>query len=60
MDEVKERMKELFKPIDSQIMMCDDANEVTMLACVMLQSAKDILDSQLGTNGRKKIFKDYA
>ena len=60
MNEVKERMKELFKPIDSQIMMCDDANEVTMLACVMLQSAKDILDSQLGTNGRKKIFKDYV
>ena len=48
MNEVKERMKELFKPIDKQIMMCDDGNEVMMLACVMLQSAKDILDSQLG------------
>ena len=58
MDEVKERMKELFKPIDQQIMMCDDGNEVMMLACVMLQSARDILDSQLGPAGRKKIFKD--
>jgi hypothetical protein len=60
MNEVKERMKELFKPIDQQIMMCDDGNEVMMLACAMLQSARDILDSQLGPAGRKKIFKDYV
>jgi len=59
MNEVKERMKELFKPIDQQIMMCDDGNEVMMLACVMLQSAKDILDSQLGPAGRKKIFETH-
>ena len=59
MNEVKERMKELFKPIDQQIMMCDDGNEVMMLACVMLQSAKDILDFQLGPAGRKKIFETY-
>jgi|TARA_R110000787_G_scaffold261845_1_gene367182 hypothetical protein len=60
MNEVKKRMSELFKPIDQQIMMCDDGNETMMLACVMLQSAKDILDSQLGTEGRKKIFNDYV
>jgi hypothetical protein len=41
-------------------MMCDDGNEVMMLACAMLQSARDILDSQLGPAGRKKIFKDYV
>lgn len=60
MNEVKKRMSELFKPIDQQIMMCDDDNEIMMLACVMLQSAKDILDSQLGTDGRKKMFNDYV
>lgn len=56
MDEVRKRMSELFKPIDEQIMMCADDDEIIMLACVMLQSAKDILDSQLGTEGRKKMF----
>jgi hypothetical protein len=60
MNEVKKRMSELFKPIDQQIMMCDDADEILMLACIMLQSAKDILDSRLGTGGRKKIFNDYV
>jgi len=60
MNEVKKRMSELFKPIDQQIMMCDDDNEIMMLACAMLQSAKDILDSQLGTDGRKKMFNDYV
>ena len=56
MNEVKKRMSELFKPIDQQIMMCDDADEILMLACIMLQSAKDIFDSRLGTEGRKKMF----
>ena len=56
MDEVRKRMSELFKPIDQQIMMCDDADEILMLACIMLQSAKDIFDSRLGTEGRKKMF----
>jgi len=28
MNEVKKRMSELFKPIDQQIMMCDDADEI--------------------------------
>ena len=60
MSKVQERMQELCQPIDQQIMMCDDDNEIMMLACAMLQSAKDILDSQLGTDGRKKMFNDYV
>ena len=60
MSDVTNRMKELMRPIEQQIMMCDDDNEIMMLACAMLQSAKDILDSQLGTDGRKKMFNDYV
>jgi len=53
-------MKELMQPVDQQIMMCDDRNEVLMMACAMLQRVKEIFDSQLGTEGRKLMFKDLV
>ena len=60
MTTVQERMEELMRPVDQQIMMCDDRDEVLMMACAMLQRVKEIFDSQLGTDGRKQMFKDFA
>jgi hypothetical protein len=60
MNTVQERMEELMRPVDQQIMMCDDRDEVLMMACVMLQRVKEIFDSQLGTDGRKKMFTDFV
>ena len=60
MTTVQERMKELMQPVDQQIMMCDDRDEVLMMACAMLQRVKEIFDSQLGTEGRKLMFTDLV
>ena len=58
MTDVKQRMAELMQPIDRQIMMCDDKNDVLMLACAMLEKTKVILDAQIGTEGRKIILEE--
>ena len=57
MSEIQDRMAELMQPIDQQIMMCDDREDVLMLACAMLQRVREIFDSQLGIEGRKKMFR---
>ena len=56
MSEVTNRMMELMKPIDQQIMMCDDRNDTLMLACAMLERCKTILDYSNGKDGRKEII----
>ena len=55
-DEVQKRMSELIGPIDQQIMMCDDRQELLMLACVMLQRVTEIFDHEIGREGRNMIF----
>ena len=34
---VRKRMQELMEPVDRQIMMTDDPQEMLMIACAMLQ-----------------------
>ena len=53
-------MDELMEPIDQQIMMTDNREELLMIACAMLQRTTEIFDSQLGENGRKQMYKDYV
>lgn len=55
---IKQRMKELCQPIDQQILMCDNREDVLMMACAMLEKVKTILDSQIGISGRKQIVGD--
>ena len=57
MSDIQDRMAELMQPIDQQIMMCDDRDDVLMLACAMLQRVREIFDSQLSVEGRKKMFR---
>jgi len=49
-------MVELLKPIEEQIMMCDNREETLMLACAMLHKAQVILEAHIGESGRKEIF----
>jgi len=49
-------MVELLKPIEQQIMMCDNREETLMLACAMLHKAQVILEAHIGESGRKEIF----
>jgi len=57
MSDIQDRMAELMQPIDQQIMMCDGREDVLMLACAMLQRVREIFDSQLSVEGRKKMFR---
>lgn len=53
------RMRELMEPLNQQILMCDDYNDLLMLASCFLVMAKDILDQHVGIKGRKLMFKDF-
>jgi len=59
-NDIKQRMVELFMPIEKQIMMCDDDNEMLMLACAMLQRTTEIFEKLLGEEGRKRMFSDLG
>jgi len=58
MTEIQTRMKELCKPVEQQILMCDSSEEILMMACAMLTHVKTMLDSQIGVEGRKTILGD--
>ena len=58
--EHRQRMIELMKPINQQIMMCDDKSDLLMMASAMIIFAKDIFDHEIGINGRKRMFKDFS
>lgn len=51
------RMEELMRPIDRQIMMCDNVEDVLMLASNMLITAKMIYVQNLGVLVQKNSFK---
>jgi hypothetical protein len=50
------RMKELAKPIDQQIMMCDDEQDLLALASIMLVSARAILVTTVGEDVAKQVM----
>ena len=54
---IETRMRELSKPIDEALLMCDGREEVLMLASVMMVRLKNMFDSQIGVDGRKKMFR---
>ena len=58
MSEIQERMKELCRPVEQQILMCDSREDILMMACALLTHVKTMLDSQIGINGRKQIIKE--
>ena len=58
MIDVQERMKELCKPVEQQILMCDSREDILMMACALLTHVKTMLDSQIGIDGRKQIIKE--
>lgn len=51
------RIEELMKPIDQQIMMCDDDQDLLMMASAMIATAKQILIINIGRDGAREIFK---
>lgn len=50
------RMKELMKPIDQQIMMCDDEQDLLALASIMAATAKGIFVQRLGKEAAREVL----
>jgi hypothetical protein len=57
---IADRMAELMLPVDEQIMMCDGAEDVMMMACAMLQRVTEMLDATMGVEGRMQLLKEMA
>lgn len=55
-EDVRARMNELMLPIDKQIMMCDNVEDVLMLASNMIVTAKIIYVQQLGGAATKELL----
>ena len=54
---IEQRMIELMSPVDQQIMMCDDRQDLLMMACAMLQRANEIFTQELGEHGRDQMLR---
>ena len=54
-DAVK-RAAELMRPIEQQIMMCDNREETLLFACALLERSKTILEAHIGKRGRRELF----
>lgn len=52
----EKRIARLMVPIDTQIMMCDDMADLSLLAVGMIRKAINILDSQYSKEERKTIM----
>ena len=56
--EMQTRMAELMLPIEKQILMCDDRQDLLMMACAMLQHVNTIFTQELGETGKNQMFRD--
>jgi hypothetical protein len=56
--EIEKRMTELMAPVEHQIMMCDDREDLLMMACAMLQRVDEIFTKELGERGRDQMFQE--
>ena len=54
--DVSRRAAELMRPIEQQVLMCDDREETLLFACAMLERAKTIIEAHLGERGRMELF----
>ena len=56
----KKRMSELMAPVEQQILMCDDRQDLLMMACAMMQRTHEIFLNELGEEGARLMYKDYV
>jgi hypothetical protein len=49
-------MRDLFRPIERQILLTDDEEDLIMLATLMLTTGKDILVQRVGSEKAKRMI----
>ena len=59
-DTPQHRMAELMAPIEQQILMCDNREDILMMACAMMQRTNEIFVNELGEDGAKIMYEDYV
>ena len=59
-DTTKQRMEELMAPVEQQILMCDNREDILMMACAMMQRTNEIFVNELGEDGAKIMYEDYV
>ena len=57
-DAIGRRMSELVKPLDEAILMCDNREDILMLASILLIRLSSLYDAHIGVEGRKEIFRN--
>lgn len=55
-ENLRKRKAELMAPLEMQIMMCDDKNEVLILAAAMAERAYTIFKDQYGRDSAVKLI----
>jgi len=50
------RLEEVMKPLDNEIMMCDNVSELLLLASCMLATAVQIYRIQIGNDGAREML----
>lgn len=58
-EKLERRIERLMLPIETQIMMCDDQNDLVLLATGMLRKAIFLFDNQYQTETRKALIDQF-
>ena len=58
-EQMERKIEKLMIPIETQIMMCDDINDVLLLAVGMLRRSILIFDNQYKKEGRKAVINEF-
>lgn len=58
-EQMERRIERLMLPVETQIMMCDDQNDLLLLAVGMLRKVIHIFDNQYQQEGRKAVIESF-
>lgn len=58
-EQIERRIERLMLPVETQIMMCDDENDLLLLAVGMLRKTILIFDNQYNSEGRRAVIESF-
>ena len=58
-DAQEKRIQRLMLPVETQIMMCDDENDLVLLAVGMLRKTILLFDNQYQRDARKALINEF-
>ncbi len=58
-EQIERRIERLMLPVETQIMMCDDQNDLLLLAVGMLRKTILIFENQYQKDGRKAVIESF-